>query len=181
ERLAVQRAGAVLAQGGEVVGSAVPLVGGETVGRVDGIPVAEHAVALDFGEDGGGGNGCGESVAVNDGALGKGAVEADRVNQQIIRGRRELENGIAHGDTRGLIDVDLIDARGVHGGDRPGDGVLTNALGENFAALSGQELGVAQPADAVGTIENDGCGYDGAEQRPTTNFIHASDPPRARI
>ena len=43
-----------------------------------------------------------------------------------------------------MVDVDLIDARGVHGGDRPGDAMFANSFRQNFPAVGEQEL--ANPA-----------------------------------
>src|ERR1700691_1162622 len=52
ERLAVQRRWTVLLQGRQMLWRAVALVRGEAVLGEDGIPLAHHAVALNFGENG---------------------------------------------------------------------------------------------------------------------------------
>ncbi len=53
------------------------------------------------------------------------------------------------------------------------------ALCQDFAALGGQELGIAQAADAVAGVENHGGSDHGAEQRSAANLVHAGNQARA--
>ena len=53
--------------------------------------------------------------------------------------------------------------------------VLANLKSEFFAALGGEQFRIAQTANAVSGIENDGCGHDRAEQRAAADFIDSSN------
>src|SRR5579862_1512329 len=70
-----------------------------------------------------------------------------------------------------MIDVDLIDASGIDGGNRPTDRVLTNSIRQNFATVGQQQLGIAKAANSISGIENDCCGDYGAEKRTTANLV----------
>src|SRR5205823_8942130 len=82
---------------------------------------------------------------------------------------------------RGLVDVDLVDAGGVHRGDGPRDGALADTLRQNLAPLGGQELGIAQSLDAVRGVEDDGGGDHGTEERAAADFVYAGYELRASI
>src|SRR5581483_8903772 len=56
-----------------------------------------------------------------------------------------------------------------------GDRMLADAFGKHLADFRQQQLGIAEPANAVVRFENDGCGNDGSEQCATSDFVHASD------
>jgi len=168
-----------LAQSGEVVWSAISLVRGETVHRENRIPGGDHAVAFHLGENGSGGDGGRERVAVNDGLLGKGAIEFDGINEKIVGSGCEFLNRMQHGEARGLIDIDLIDAGGIYRSHRPGDGVMANEPRELFAALGRKQLGIAQAANAMCRVEDDSRGNDWAKERSAANFIDSGKVERA--
>lgn len=100
----------MFAQGRQVARRAVSLVGGQAIDRKDRIPGRDHAIAFDFGDDRGGGDGGRERVAMNNVSLGKVAIEFHGVDQEIAGGGRQLLDGMEHGETRCLVDIDLIDA-----------------------------------------------------------------------
>ncbi len=60
EGAAVERAGAVFGEGAAVLGGCVAFVGGESVDGVQEVELAHEGVAVDLGDDGGGGDGEGE-------------------------------------------------------------------------------------------------------------------------
>src|SRR5436305_13384455 len=113
----------------------VALVGFETVDGVDGIPGVDHRVTMYFGDDGGGCDRGGDGVTMNDRALLDRQVELEGVDEKEVGANVELADRFDHGHARGVIDVDLIDTRGVDGGDGPGDGVLPDAGGEALAVF----------------------------------------------
>jgi len=59
-------------EGSAVFGSGVALVRGEAVAGVGGVELAHEAVAMDLGDDGRGGDGEGEGVAVEEAGLAAG-------------------------------------------------------------------------------------------------------------
>jgi len=117
------------------------------------------------------GDGGGEGVAMDDFLLRAIKVESGGIDQQEVGARTEALDGQLHGQPAGLVDVDLVDPGGIDFGDGPGKGVPADAQGEPFAVLLGEQLGVAQSADAVGGIEDAGGGGDTAEERsaPTSS------------
>ena len=175
----MQRRWSVLAQSREMAGRAVSLVRGEAVHGENRIPGGDHAVAFDFRDDRGGGDGTRERVAVNNRLLGKIAFESDRIDQKIACRWRQLLHRMQHGETRRVVDIDLIDAGGIHSGNGPGDGMLANQQREFFAALGRKQFRIAQAANAVCRvvifIEDHGGGDDRAEQRSTTDFIDSGN------
>ncbi len=150
----------------------------------DGIPFTHAGVPLDLRQDGRGGDGVAEGVAVDNGLLGDADVERERVNQEEVRSGSELFDGQLHGEARSLVDIDAVDDSGVDGGDRPGGGALANAFGEHGAAGGIELLAVVQSANGAVRRQDDGGGEDGAEQRAAAHFIDAGDraePTRAHL
>ena len=73
-----------------MLGRAVAFVGREIIVRIGGCQLADHAVALHFGDDRSGGDGDAAGVAVNNLGLrdafgGGGIVDHHRVDQQMVR------------------------------------------------------------------------------------------------
>ena len=117
---------------------------------------------------------------MNDWLLGEFAIEPHGVDQKMTRRGRQLLNRVQHGEARSLVDIDLIDAGRIDGGNCPGDAMLADAERKFFAALGGKQLGIAQPANAVGRIENH-CGSDDrAKERSAADFIDSGHVLRAR-
>ena len=106
------------------------------------------------------------------------AIQTHGVNQQVVGAGFEAHGGFPHGDSGSLVDINLIDAGGIDGGDSPRDGMLANAFGQQLAPFRQQQLGVAQPSNAIAGIENDGGRDDRSEQRTAADFVHARDQAR---
>ena len=114
-------------EGAEVLRGGVSLVRGEAVAGMRGVERREEAVAVDLGDDGGGGDGERERVAVDEAGLraGVGKVERSRlhgVDEQVVWRDGEGADGGQHGEARGLVDVDAVDGGGVDLGDGEGEG-----------------------------------------------------------
>ena len=121
-----------------------------------------------FGDDGGGGDGERERVAVEEAGLGARVVEAHGVNQQVVGRESEALDGGEHGDARGLVDVDAVDGLGVHLGDGDGEGAAADMAVEPLALLAVELLGVREAGAGEGADagwEDDCGGDDGAEER----------------
>src|SRR4029077_20009455 len=129
ERLPMQWRWAMFAQSCEMFGRAIAFVRTEAVRREDWIPLADHAVTVDLGQYRCGGDGSGECVAVNDGLLWHLAIEAHGIDKEIIGSWAELRDCVVHGKPRRMIDVDLIDARGIDRCNRPYHGMFSDAFG----------------------------------------------------
>src|SRR5258708_22262473 len=113
ERLPVQRRRPALAESRKVLWRTVAFVRLEAVGGKDRVPFADHAVTLDFGKDGRGGDRHRQSIAVNDGMLRNIEIEFHGINEQVVRRGTELGHRLVHRNFRRLVNVDLINARGV--------------------------------------------------------------------
>ena len=177
----MQRTWALLAQRLQVVRRAVALVGRKPILREDRVPCGDHSVALDFGDDGSRGDRGRKGVSVDDGRLRAFEVYAHGVDQQVVGRKRELSDSHFHGAFRGPINVDLIDGGDVHRRDRPSQRVLANPRRQLFARFAVQQLGIAQPANAIARVEDYGRRDHGSEQRSPSDFIHARHELRARV
>jgi hypothetical protein len=82
----------------------------------------------------------------------------------VVRARVEAKDGFPHGQAGSLVDVDLIDAGGVNGSNRPGHGMLANSFRENFTPLGRQQLRIAQTAYAIFRIKNYGGSHNRAKE-----------------
>ncbi len=97
EAQAVERGGAEFFEGGVMFGRGIAFVRGEAVLGEDGVPGAHAGVAVDLGDDGGGGDGVAAGVAFDEGALGDGEIDGDSVDEDEIGRGGEAEDGGAHG------------------------------------------------------------------------------------
>jgi hypothetical protein len=59
--------------------------------------------------------------------------------------------------------------------------VFANPLGEHLAPLGGNLLRIVEPDDAPLRIENNCCGYDGAEERSAADFVEPGDARPAQL
>lgn len=162
-------------EGAAVLGGGVSLVRGEAVAGMLGIERAEEAVAMDLGDDGGGGYGQGERVAMDELGLGAGVVEPHGVNEEVVGGKREVADGGEHGKARGLVDVDVVDGGRVDLGDGDGQGRGANKTVEGFTLEMGELLGVLEARVCQrGNLlrQNDSGGDDRAEESTTTDLVH---------
>src|SRR6202041_568084 len=116
--------GAELFNGPAVLGRRVAFVRGQTVGGKNLVPNAHAGVAVNLRNNGRGGDGVAAGIAFDEGALRQGKIEGDGVGEQEVRSGREPAHREAHGQARGLVDVDGIYGGGVHGGDGPAHGAL---------------------------------------------------------
>ena len=76
-------------------------------------------------------------------------VDSQRIHEDVVRGGLELPYSESESLKRCPIDIDLIDANRVDGGDGISDRMLTNALGENLSHLRRQQLGIAETPNPI--------------------------------
>ena len=120
-------------EGAEMLRGGVSLVRGEAVAGMRGVERREEAVAVNLGDDGGGGDGERERVAVDEAGLGAGVVELHGVDEEVVGGDGEGADGGEHGEARGLVDVDAVDGGGVDFGDGDGERGGADEAVERFA------------------------------------------------
>jgi len=114
--------------GGDMLRRTVPLVAGEAVAVGTRGEVDEEAVAVDLGQDAGGGDERLIVVAVNEGLLRARPVRwCPRPSMRRKSGLSvSLLDGHAHGKQRGLANIDAVDGLGIDRGDGPGYRVRAN-------------------------------------------------------
>ena len=100
---------------------------------------------------------------MNDRLLGKFAVQAQCVYQQVVRARIKMGHCFTHRKTRSLINIDLIYTGSIDGRNSPGDSVLANAFCQNCASFRRQQFGISQTADAIRGIKDDSRSHDRSE------------------
>jgi hypothetical protein len=138
---------------------------------------AHHAVAGDLGDDGGAGDGMAAAIAADDG----GVLHAERadpvaVHDDVIGRQLQPADGAAHGEHRGVVDVEAVDLAHARGADGHGEGALGDARRQLLALVGGELLGVVDAADGAGVGSHDHrTSDDGAREGAPSDFIHSGD------
>jgi hypothetical protein len=106
------------------------------------------------------------------------AAEAGRadvaIDPRFLRPHGKPLHCPAHGEHRGVEDVEPVDL--LYGGKRhrPGDRALLDALGEHLAPLGSQQLGIGEAVDAPSGIQDHRAGIHGAGERAAPGLVDAA-------
>ena len=116
---------------------------------------------------------------MDDGAAGKAvAFEAQRVDEQVVGGLRQLADGAGHGRNRRPYDAESVDLRRARAAYADTGRETAHLWREAFASHGGELFGIAQAGEQAcpeGVWEDDGgCEY-GAGKRPAANLVNAGD------
>ena len=79
-----------------------------------------------------------------------------------------------------MINIYLVNARGINRCNGPNDGVFTDAFGKNFATLREQQFRIAKASNSITRIQNNGGGHYGTKQRAAADLVNACDQFRSR-
>src|SRR3954447_10185216 len=79
-----------------------------------------------------------------------------------------------------MINIYLVNARGINRCNGPNDGVFTDAFGKNFATLGEQQFRIPKASNSITRIQNNGCGYYRAKQRSPAYLVNACNEFRSR-
>jgi len=121
----------------------VAFVAVEAVGRESFVQLAEQPVAMDFGQDGGGGDGDDTQIAFGEAQLGKiQRLELDPIEEQVVGGWREGLDGAAHGEAGGGGDAAGVDFGGGCLAQRPSDSLVLDAIGQLLTTRGRQQLAI---------------------------------------
>lgn len=181
---AVDGAGAVVAEGFEVLGSGVALVIRETVLGEKVVVFGHEAIAGDLGEDAGGRDGEAFGVAIDDRGLGAtDGEDVGPVDEGVVRNEGEFQHGFVHGAEGSLQDVDGVDDFDIDGGDGGTDLAGGGKELEKFFALLFVELlGIVQALEfAWEAFLNPFAGeaHDGGDnrsgERAAAGFVSTGD------
>jgi hypothetical protein len=145
----------------------------KTVFRIFAVEVEHEAIAGNFRDDAGGGDGEAEGVAVNErGLLNRKRSNGQSIDQHVIRSRSELNGGGTHGFVRGAEDVQLVDVAMSNDGDRTEYIGARDQLLVETPALEGRELfGIAQDVVVVVTGKDDCGGHDRSSEGTAPGFV----------
>jgi hypothetical protein len=151
----VERRGAEALKRIAVLWRGVAFVGGEAIAREIAVIAFHEAVAVDLGEDGGGGDGEGEVVAANDGSLLVAGVAGERkgVEEKGVGRAGERLKGAEHGAAARADDAVLVYLCRVGLSDGEGEGDLADEGGEGDALRRRELLGVPQARRAKEVAE----------------------------
>ena len=174
------RARAQLLDSGEMGAGGVTLVTVEAVGGVPFMQLAEQPVAMDLGENGGGGDGNDVQVASGEAQLGKvERLELDPVEEQVIGAGREGQDGAAHGKASGWGDTTGVDFGGRCFAKRPRDSLLLNAKRKFFTLQWRQKLAILDFGPEPGAPgvygQNYGTGHYGTGERAASGLVQAGN------
>ncbi len=119
---------------------------------------------------------------MHDGSLRAGNRQAERVDEQVVRLRRELPHGTQHGLLGRLIDIDAVDGRGLDLADGSPEGAAADHGRQALAVRGFQLFGVAQARrHQRGAIQGQHHGRrdHGPKKRAAADFIDPRDPASA--
>ena len=177
------RQGPCLASAVQVLGGGVALVVSEAVVGVEGVVHGHDVVAVDFGDDGRGGDGDGEGVAVGDAVVRDVDFrQGEGVDEGVLGDGREGGEGFGHGEAAGRGDAKGVDALRRDDAEADGEGLGAYLLGELFTLGGEQHLAVAnvgEPGEARARRQDDGGSDDGAGEGAASDFVDAGDESEA--
>ena len=165
-----------------VLGRGIALVAAEVVTRVELAELVHEGIAFDLGNDGGGGDGDAEGVAIDDGSDIR-EREIKGVADDCIGPDGELFEGAEHAESSRGEDADAIDFLdgGPTDGERHG---VTDLRGEFIAGFFGKDLGVADlglPAESAASRQHHHPGRDRPGDRPAADLIDPGHPVRSGV
>jgi len=179
---AVVAAGSVVPQSLLMFLGAVPHVGFPAIQRMAEGEAAHELIADLLGDDAGGGDGNTVRVPVHQGLMGvtqlrkRDPIDENLPGVESPHSTEQTANSPAHGHGGRDADVEAVDLADRGGGDGNTKGALANAGDEALALRRTQELGVAEPGDALDVgRKDDGSSDDRPGERPATDFIDADE------
>src|ERR1700682_3315996 len=86
----------------------------------------------------------------------------------------------AHGEHRGVKNVDPVDLLDASKGHRPRDGALLDARRQHYSALRAKNLGVGETVDPAHRVEDHRGGVNRAGERAAAGFVDAADDQLSR-
>ncbi len=114
--------------GGGVADVVVPAVAGVALGEA-----CHQAVADDFGDDGGAGDGVALAIAFDDGEVISELGLGTAIDEDGVRYNGQVAEGALHGEAGGAADVEALDLTGRRGAHADAEGPLADGRGDLFA------------------------------------------------
>src|SRR5579884_2435626 len=146
--IAVERRRSVEAECFEVLLSGVPLVLGQAVLGIDGVPLGHAGVAVGLGQNRGSRDGDGAGIAPDERFLLDEHIELYGIEKEIVRLNRELLKRSGHSLARGLVDVPGVDALRIDFSNGIGQSMFADPRGEFGATLRREFLRIVEADDA---------------------------------
>ena len=151
----------------------ITFVAGEAILRILRVEFDHEAVAGDFGDDAGGGDGNAKGVAADERRVVDGeAAHGESVDEGVVGFRGQGLDGAGHGEVGGAKDVEGIDFLDAGGADGPVDfGAGGQGSVEAFAFFGGELFGVIEADEGEVRRQDDGGGDDGAGEGSASGFV----------
>src|SRR6185503_4113824 len=171
-------------------GLAVKLAGVAHVPRqivtgIAAVPLPHDFVARHLGHDGGGRDGVGEGVPLDDGALGdRDARHGQRVHQDQVRAHGQARHRALHGQVGRAQDVEAVDLAVVGGAHPARPRGLAHAARHALALLAREALRVVDPRRIEPFSQHDRARHHRAAQGAAADLVEARDrrvPLRPRV
>jgi len=154
----------------------VSLVLGEAVTWVMTVPFGHQPVSVDLGHDRSRGDRRRPPIPFNDGPLGIAERgESHGVNEDKLGRIRKPHEGLAHGETGGLEDIDPINSHGVRFAETNGQGLGPDLFRQAFPLNFSEELRVAEASDASCRIEDHRGRHHGSSEGATPDLVYSGD------
>lgn len=163
----------VEADGLTVPSRAVPLVRGKSVLGIPQVVLVHNAVPFDLGENGGGRDGNGETVALYDRSLRDVKIRnLHGIHEKKARWGTESAYRFPHSPQRRLENIEAFNFSFPDGNNCPGEGLLADDRVHFFPLAGGKKLGIPHPG--VGEVhgKDDGCGNHGAGKGTSPCLVH---------
>ena len=138
-----------MAEGFKVLAHSIAFVPGEAILRILRVEFDHDAVAGDFGDDAGGGDGDAERVAADErGVIDGEAAHWESVDEGVVGCRGQGFDGAGHGEMGGAEDVEGVDFSNSGFTDGPVDFGVGGQNGmEAFALFGGELFGVIEAVE----------------------------------
>ncbi len=139
--------------------------------------VNHQPVAMDFGDNGCGGDGPGERIALDDRTLRQGHErEGDGVEQEAVGRRGQGSEGALHREAGGFQNIQVVDLLRVGRADPNPDRPCQDLAIQSLPHRLGHLFGVVQLVDSTASRKNHGRRDHRAGERSTPGFVQPGHP-----
>ena len=149
---------------------------GKTILGMTAVQLGHLRIAGHLGQNRGGADGGHQAIALDHGArFHRQCRAAVAIDKDQLGGDLQSRHGALHRQHGGMQDVELVDLLRSGATDGPGERFLFDLVKQGEALLLGELLGIVEPRDRIGGIENDRSGDHVTHQGATAHFVHTGN------
>ena len=152
---------------------------GKAVCGMNAVLLPHAAVPSDLGDNGCGGYGAAEGVALCHGSERDADLrQRNGIDEDVVRPDLEPGDGASHGRLGGGNNAEGIDILRLNEGDVDGAGVCLNQLRQLLPLAGGDDFAIVQvfiPVMVCAGVQDDGGGGDGAGQWAASHFVDSGN------